>query len=127
MAALVLLRSSRSRPLVIRWLVLVAVAALLTTATKLYFIGCGVGSPELNFTGISGHALFAGAVYPLLLGTLATSVWPAPRWVGVVLGSRSAVLFSASGVVGGAHSAPEVFTGGLPCASASAVFSLFFD
>jgi hypothetical protein len=48
------------------WLGLTAVAALVTTATKLAFIGWGLGSAPLDFTGLSGHAMFAAAVLPLL-------------------------------------------------------------
>ena len=120
-AALVLLRCPRSRPLGVWWLALVAAAAFVTTATKVAFIGWGIGSPEFNFTGISGHAMFAAAIYPLLLGTLAVGVWPESRWVGVALGSALAVLVGVSRVVVGVHSGSEVFGGLLLGASASAI------
>ncbi len=93
---------------------LLAVAALVTTASKVAFIGWGIGWPELNFTGISGHAMFASfasAVYPLLLGTLASN---APRWgqhLAVVAGYALALLIADSRVVVGAHSVSEVLVG----------------
>ena len=45
-----------------------------TTASKVAFIGWGLGLSALDFTGISGHAMIASAVYPLLLGTLAANL-----------------------------------------------------
>ncbi len=49
------------------WLAATAAAALLTTATKVAFIGYGIGYAPLDFTGISGHAMFAAAVLPPLV------------------------------------------------------------
>lgn len=67
LAALVLLRRPETRSLATCWMALTAMAVPLTTASKLAFIGWGIGWPQIDFTGISGHAMFAAAVYPLLL------------------------------------------------------------
>ena len=53
------------------WLAGTAVVALITTATKVAFFGYGIGYAPLDFTGISGHAMFAAAVLPVLAGLLA--------------------------------------------------------
>ena len=111
LAALVMVGRPDDRSLAAWWMALLAVAALGTTASKVAFIGWGIGWPELNFTGISGHAMFASAVYPLLLGTLASS---APRWgqhLAVVAGYALALLIAGSRVVVGAHSVSEVLAG----------------
>jgi membrane-associated phospholipid phosphatase len=111
LAALVMLRRPDARPLAAWWMALLGVAALVTTASKVAFIGWGIGWPELNFTGISGHAMFASAVYPLLLGTLASN---APRWgqhLAIVAGCALALLIAGSRVVVGAHSVSEVLAG----------------
>src|SRR5947208_3636310 len=68
-----LARRSEARPLVQWWLSLMALAALVTTITKVAFIGWGVGNAAFDFTGVSGHAMFAAAVYPLLCAGVAAS------------------------------------------------------
>ena len=71
------------------WLSTTAVAALLTTATKIAFIGYGLGYAPLDFTGISGHAMFSAAILPLLARETVGAAHP--RWhapavlVGVAL------------------------------------------
>lgn len=121
LAALVLLRRPEGRSLAAWWMALLGAAALVTTASKIAFIGWAIGSPELNFTGVSGHAMFAAAVYPLLLGTLAS---PAPRvgqQLAVAAGCALALLVGVSRVMVGAHSISEVLAGLLMGAAVSAV------
>ena len=115
-----LARRAAGRPLVRWWLSLVVVATLITTASKLAFIGWGIGSATLNFTGVSGHAMFAAAIYPLLAATLASS--RAPRWQGLALvgGGAFALLIGVSRVIVGAHSPSEVIAGLVLGAAASA-------
>ena len=66
LAAVWLARSPGGGRLAALWLATTAAAALLTTATKVAFIGYGIGYAPLDFTGISGHAMFAAAVLPPL-------------------------------------------------------------
>ena len=111
LALLLLLRNADSRPLAVRWWLMVGTAALLTTASKVAFIGWGIGSSELNFTGISGHSMFAAAVYPLLFDTLASN---APHWgrrFALLVGCVLALLVGVSRVMVGAHSGSEVLAG----------------
>ena len=67
LAMLAMFRRPEARPLAGWWGVFLMTAALITTASKVAFMGWGLGSAELDFTGISGHAMFAAAVYPLLI------------------------------------------------------------
>lgn len=95
------------------WLAATAAAALLTTASKVAFIGFGWGVPALDFTGFSGHAMFAAAVWPPLLRlALARDgpTSPAAR-AGWWLGWALAVLVAVSRVQVQAHSWSEVLTG----------------
>jgi membrane-associated phospholipid phosphatase len=108
LAALALWRQRAGRPLAAWWLGALAGAALLTTMTKVAFIGWGIGSAALDFTGVSGHAMFAAAVYPLLLGALAPPRW---RWPALALGALLAVGVGASRVVVDAHSVSEAVAG----------------
>ena len=111
LAVLALVRQPQGRPLAAWWLAALAAAAALTTASKLAFIGWGLGWPSLDFTGISGHAMFAAAVYPLLLSTLAPRQ---PRYLpalALTLGALLALLIGASRVAVQAHSVSEVLAG----------------
>jgi membrane-associated phospholipid phosphatase len=94
------------------WAVLVALCVLLVTATKVAFLGWGVGSAQFNFTGISGHASNAALVYPLLLATLASHRPANQQRVAVALGFVLALLVAVSRVPVGAHSWSEVIAGG---------------
>ena len=49
------------------WLLLLGAAIGVVTVTKLAFLGWGVGIRELDFTGVSGHAMLSTAVYPVAL------------------------------------------------------------
>lgn len=94
-----------------RWLVAIGAAAALTTATKLAFIGWGAGSAALDFTGVSGHAMFAAATLPVLLRALAR---PGGRWPprsAVAAGFALAAVVAVSRVVVDAHSTSEVVAG----------------
>jgi membrane-associated phospholipid phosphatase len=120
LALVTMLRHPDSRSLAAWWMALLGLAAFVTTASKVAFIGWGIGWPELNFTGISGHAMFAAAVFPLLLGTLASSAPRAGRHLAIVVGCALAALVGASRVVVGAHSVSEVLAGLLVGGAASA-------
>jgi membrane-associated phospholipid phosphatase len=112
MAALVLLRKTDTRRLAMGWMLALGVAITVTTASKLAFIGWGIGDPELDFTGISGHAMFASAVYPLLFGTLlAPRARRAGRRLAVSAGFLLALLVGISRVMLGVHSVSEVMAG----------------
>lgn len=112
LAALVLLRRGETRRLAVWWMVSLGAAIALTTMTKIAFIGWGVGYPALDFIGISGHAVFASAVYPLLFG-----IFLVPQesrgWRGVVIGAGFllALLIGISRVIIGVHSVSEVVAG----------------
>ena len=101
----------RAQPVALTWLACVGVAALLTTATKVAFIGWGLGYAPLNFTGISGHSMFAAAVLPVLADTLAAD--SRRPWRALALGIAYAVaaLVAWSRVEVHAHSASEAVAG----------------
>jgi membrane-associated phospholipid phosphatase len=112
LAALVLLRKPNTRRLAVWWMWSLGAAMALTTASKLAFIGWGIGYPELDFTGISGHAMFASAVYPLLFGTLLAPRAPRAGWRwAVAAGFLLALLIGISRVMIGVHSVSEVVGG----------------
>lgn len=111
LALMAMLRRPDSRPLAGWWLLFLLAAALLTTASKLAFMGWGIGSAELDFTGISGHAMFAGAIYPLLMGALASHASPTGQRLAIGTGFVLALLVGISRLEVGAHSISEVIAG----------------
>lgn len=105
------------------WIGAVSVAALLTTLTKVAFIGWGIGYAPLNFTGVSGHAAFAAAILPLLARAAvpcATAQW---QGAAMVAAYALAVLIAVQRVVTGAHS-PSEAAGGFALGAAASGMAL---
>ena len=120
-ALLWLLRTPRTRPLAAIWLLSTSAAALLTLGTKVAFIGWELGFAPLDFTGLSGHAMFAGAIWPVLVRIAAgRAPRPWPR-LAIAFGVLLAVGIALSRVVTGAHSASEALLGLLFGLAASAL------
>ncbi len=93
------------------WLASTAVVATLTTASKVAFIGFALGYAPLNFTGISGHAMFAAAVLPVLVVLCAGETSPTGRKWALLAGYALAGLIAYSRLKVGAHSASEALSG----------------
>lgn len=108
LAGCALLPHAEGRRLAAWWTALLAFAVGLTTASKVAFIGWGLGSPQLDFTGVSGHAMFAAAVYPLVFGAMAPA---RARVHAVTVGALLALLVGVSRVPVHAHSVSEVVAG----------------
>ena len=125
LAALLLWHDHITRPLAQRWLIWLVVGALFTTATKLAFMGWGIGIAALDFTGVSGHAMFATAVYPTLAATLASRLSPISQRVWLTLGVLLAVAVGFSRIEVGAHSLSEVIAGLVVGGAVSAAALLF--
>lgn len=89
-----------------RWLIGLAAAAALTTLSKLAFMGWGLGSAALDFTGFSGHSMFAASTLPVL-AWLALRGRPQGFWLGLGL----AALVAYSRVHVSAHSVSEALAG----------------
>ena len=106
-----LLRRPGHARLVSWWSGLVAGAVLVTLATKVAFIGFGVGVAVIDFTGVSGHAMFAALAYPLLAGVLCTGSPTLQRRCAVAVGIGLALAVGFSRVMVGAHSVSEVLAG----------------
>ncbi|MBH1404556.1 phosphatase PAP2 family protein [Stenotrophomonas maltophilia] len=118
MALVLLLTLPRSETgLKARWLSAIAVAACVTLASKLAFMGWGIGIKSLHFTGFSGHGAMSSAVYPMV-GVLLAGPERRARVVGLISGVLLAVAIAWSRVPLHAHSLSEVIAGlglGLGC------------
>ena len=114
-------RAPASRACASRWLMCVALAAVLTTITKVAFIGYGVGNAALDFTGLSGHAMFSAAILPVLMRLLVVDQSPRRARAMVALGYVLAFGVAVSRVQVDAHSVSEVIGGALCGGAASAL------
>ena len=113
LTALLRARRPDCRARALLWIVLLGTAVALTTASKVAFIGWGIGSADLDFTGISGHTMLAAAVYPVLLPALAGGVSVRTRRYALAAGCVIAILIGVSRYLLGAHSISEILAGWL--------------
>lgn len=110
-------RGPHTRRGALRFAVALALGVLITLASKVAFLGWGIGVYAWDFTGFSGHAMLAAALLPMLFYSLAGVVrnpTTQPRRLVLVtaVGAALALLVAVSRVVLGAHSVSEVVLGG---------------
>jgi membrane-associated phospholipid phosphatase len=93
------------------WCLLFGFGVMLVVASKIAFMGWGIGSQAINFTGVSGHALMATSVYGTGLWLVLQRQRRAFRVTGVVVGLVAGALIGLSRLVLDAHSPAEVLAG----------------
>ncbi|MBB4865232.1 membrane-associated phospholipid phosphatase [Pseudomonas nitritireducens] len=91
------------------WALLFGFSTALVVASKLAFMGWGIGIPNLDFTGISGHSMMAGAVLPTLAAQLFTS--RRASLAAAALAAVVAILVGVSRLEINVHSPAEVYAG----------------
>lgn len=109
-AVLLLSLAVPQRPLKWRWAVMIAAVALLTLASKIAFMGWGVGIASLDFTGISGHAAMSSTIYPTAMWLLACGRSQRP-WAWTLAGIGLALAIAVSRLPLHAHSLSEIVAG----------------
>ena len=100
-----------SRHLAALWCELLGAALFIVIASKIAFIGWGVGIQSLDFTGFSGHAMRAAAVLPVVPVVVLQRVSPQVRTGATAAAIFLAGLICISRVAVGAHSVSEVVGG----------------
>lgn len=113
--ALWLVASSRSVRLAGSWLAPLTLAVVVTTASKVAFLGWGIGIASIDFTGFSGHAMFSAAIYPMFAYACSHATRERAGRVGPVVWLAASYLLAAliavSRVRTGAHSVSEASAG----------------
>jgi membrane-associated phospholipid phosphatase len=108
---LIWLISEGRRRAALTWFATFGSALFLVAATKIAFLGWGIGIPAVDFTGLSGHSAESCAVLPvvawLIVGTRPAWLPRAAALAGVVAGSA----IGASRVFLEVHSISEVILG----------------
>jgi membrane-associated phospholipid phosphatase len=110
-----LLVSARSVRLASCWFVPLGLAVLLTTLSKVAFLGWGLGIASIDFTGLSGHSMFAAAVYPMLAYAMTHPLRERGHHrvhaFGLIACYALAAVIAVSRVELGAHSVSEALAG----------------
>jgi membrane-associated phospholipid phosphatase len=114
--------AARCWRLALAWCLVFGGAMLVAAASQVAFIGWGIGIRSLAFTGCSGHAARAAAVFPVALFLLMERGSPRLRRGAVVAGSLLAVGVALARVQVGAHSPSEALAG---CALGLGAAALF--
>ena len=111
-----------TRPIAWRWVVLFGSAGAVVAASKIAFLGWGIGSAVLNFTGISGHTMLSASIWPVAFWLVAAHWRPRVRACAAALGWLFAALIGLSRLAIYAHSKSEVAAGFALGAAVSAFF-----
>ena len=120
--ALWLFIDRHSRRAAMQWVLMFGACGFVVMVSKIAFMGWGIGVQSVEFAGFSGHAMRAGAVFPVA-GFLAFRSSPPPaRLLATAFGVLLAVLIAVSRVYIRVHSVSEVVTG---CLLGLAVAALF--
>lgn len=93
------------------WCLIFSTGLLLVVASKIAFIGWGIGIRSLDFTGFSGHSMCATAVIPVLFYLIFQKAPPLARASGVTLGILFGVMVAVSRLILHAHSMSEAVSG----------------
>lgn len=104
------------------WSVLFGTGLGIVVATKMAFIGWGIGIRAIDFAGFSGHAMRTTAVFPVLLYLILQRASFRLRSIAVVLGLAFGVLVGVSRLAVGVHSVSEIVAGWLLGAAVSLSF-----
>ena len=104
------------------WCVWLSGGLAAVAVTKIVFFGWGIGIPAWDFTGISGHAMRATAIMPVLLYLVFIRSSRRVRQGAVISGIAFGVLIGVSRLMVNAHSLSEAVAGCLLGAMVSTAF-----
>lgn len=93
-----------ARQSALRWVAAIFATTVVTTASKVAFLGFGFGIAALDFTGFSGHSMYATSILPVLAALVGGRR-------GAIVGMLLALLVTYSRVDLGAHSWSEALAG----------------
>ncbi|NHZ79363.1 phosphatase PAP2 family protein [Massilia sp. CCM 8695] len=120
-AIAVWLAAAHCRRRALYWCLLFGATLLIVIASKIAFLGWGIGIEAVHFAGFSGHAARAAAVFPVAAYLALCGRAKAWRYLAVGLGVALALAVTLSRVMVDTHSVSEAILGcllGLACAGA---------
>ncbi|PLP97054.1 phosphatase PAP2 family protein [Cupriavidus pauculus] len=93
------------------WMLAFTATALVVLASKLAFMGWGIGSASLDFTGFSGHAMMAASILPVICYIAMPDSRPGLGLLAALGGVLLALAVGVSRLALHAHSVSEVVSG----------------
>ncbi|MBV8271483.1 MAG: phosphatase PAP2 family protein [Cupriavidus sp.] len=93
------------------WLLAFSATALVVLASKLAFMGWGIGSEAFDFTGFSGHSMMAASILPVLGFLAVPSRHRGLSLLAAAAGMLLALAVGVSRLALHAHSVSEVASG----------------
>jgi membrane-associated phospholipid phosphatase len=121
-AIAVWLIAGKSWRMAVVWSLLYGIGMALVVSTKIAFIGWDIGVESVEFTGISGHAMRACAVFPVAFYLAFYSSSHRARVLALAASMVLTLMIAVSRVYTGAHSVSEVITGCMLGYALSAAF-----
>lgn len=121
-AIAVWLLAGKSWRLTAVWCASFGIGMALVVATKMAFVGWGIGVESVEFAGFSGHAMRAAAVFPVAFFLAFRSSSLLLRILGTWAGVMLAMMISISRVYVQAHTVSESVTGSLLGLMVAAIF-----
>ena len=109
---IVLMLRKTSRLLAWQWSLLFGITGAIVCASKLAFMGWGLGIRELDYTGFSGHSALSSAFWPIFLWLLSARFSAGLQKAAVATGYILAAVVGYSRLVIHAHSVSEVIAPG---------------
>ncbi|WAL52615.1 phosphatase PAP2 family protein [Klebsiella variicola subsp. tropica] len=119
---IVLILRKTSRLLAWQWSLLFGITGAIVCASKLAFMGWGLGIRELDYTGFSGHSALSAAFWPIFLWLLSARFSAGLQKAAVATGYVLAGVIGYSRLDIQVHSMSEVVSGLLLGSAGSAVF-----
>jgi membrane-associated phospholipid phosphatase len=116
------LAAGRAWRMALLWSSLFASGLVVVLATKIAFIGWGLGIEALDFTGVSGHAMRASAIFPVVAWLFMQRSSATARNLGILVGITMGLLVTASRVVLHYHSLSESISGWMLGSAVAFVF-----
>jgi hypothetical protein len=113
LAGLWLFLQGHTRTAAFQWALMFGACGFVVMVSKIAFMGWGIGSAELDFTGFSGHTALATSVWPVLLWVAASRASRRWRLAAAALGWCLAIGIGVSRLALEAHSISEVVAGAL--------------
>ncbi|VTU17937.1 phosphatase PAP2 family protein [Variovorax sp. PBL-E5] len=101
----------KTRPTALIWILLFGFGGAMIAASKIAFMGWGIGSATFNFTGFSGHTALSASVWPVACWLTASHWEHRVRVTAASLGLLFAMLIGLSRLALYAHSKSEVVAG----------------
>ncbi|RZT31830.1 phosphatase PAP2 family protein [Cupriavidus agavae] len=93
------------------WLLAFTLTAGAVLASKIAFMGWGIGSAAIDFTGFSGHSMMAASILPVLLYLAMPARRPGLSALAALAGVALALAVGVSRLALHAHSPSEVVSG----------------